>query len=91
MSYEEEIAWGVQQMLDADLQFPQDVPDTNVAKTNADHIRAMTDNELAEFLAPAFSCYRCPARLFCEKNDAGIGCHELVLNWLKQPYGGDGK
>ena len=26
MSYEEEIAFGVQQMLDADLQFPQDEP-----------------------------------------------------------------
>lgn len=64
------------------------VLDTNV-QTNADHIRSMTDEELAEFLAPSFSCYGCPARLFCEKDEVGTDCHELVSNWLKQPYGGD--
>ena len=28
----------------------KDVTDTNVGKTNADHIRSMTDEELADFL-----------------------------------------
>ncbi len=81
MSYEEEIAWGVQQMLDADLQFPQDVPDTNVVKTNADHIRAMTDDELAEFLCDA--TYK--------ENEQGYPIMRTVHKvwwhkWLKQPY-----
>ena len=55
-------------------------------KTNADHIRYMTDEELAGFLSPSFSCYGCPARPFCEKDEAGTDCNELVANWLKQPY-----
>ena len=32
MSYEEEIAFGVQQMLDADLQFPQEEPKVMLVK-----------------------------------------------------------
>ena len=60
----------------------------NKIVTNADRIRAMTDEELAEFLAPTFSCYGCPARLRCERDDAGTDCNELVADWLKQPYGG---
>jgi hypothetical protein len=81
MSYEEEIAWGVQQMLDADLQFPQDVPVRNVVKTNADHIRSMTDNELAEFLCDA--TYK--------ENEQGYPIMRTVNKvwwhkWLKQPY-----
>jgi hypothetical protein len=86
MSYEEDIAFGVQQMLDADLQFPQDTHYRKPVKTNADHIRSMTDEELAGFLSPGFSCYGCPARVFCEKEEAGTDCNELVANWLKQPY-----
>ena len=54
--------------------------------TNAQHIRSMTDEELAGFLSPSFSCYGCPARLFCEKDEVGTDCNELVANWLKQPY-----
>ena len=57
-------------------------------KTNADHIRSMTDEELVDYLAPTFSCYGCPARNYCEKDEAGTDCNELVANWLKQPYGG---
>ena len=60
--------------------------DPEAIKTNADHIRSMTDEELAGFLSPSFSCYGCPARLFCEKDEAGTDCNELVANWLKQPY-----
>lgn len=58
-------------------------------KTNADRIRSMTDEELADYLAPTFSCYGCPARNYCEKDEAGTDCNALVNGWLKQPYGGD--
>ena len=48
--------------------------DNNVI-TNADRIRAMTDDELVEWLD------FCP-QLYCE---ASADCRKCVLNWLKQP------
>jgi hypothetical protein len=67
----------------------KDVTDINVGdKTNADHIRSMTDEELAKFLLEIMSnsvCFGegmfpyhpCPQEQDCEK--CGLG-------WLKQPY-----
>lgn len=52
------------------------------ALTNADRIRAMTDEELARFLGQHSLCSRverCP--------DHGK-CHKCVLDWLKQPKEG---
>lgn len=53
------------------------------APTNADHIRSMTDTELAEiimcprgFAGPGIVC-------------AGKTCRECALNWLRQTYGKD--
>ena len=54
-------------------------------QTNADRIRAMSDEELAEFLAPSFTCYACPSRALCDKSD-GKDCNQGFLEWLKQPY-----
>ena len=49
-------------------------------KTNADRIRAMSDEELAEFLQDAkFYCQR-----NCEKCLRGTACISM-LQWLKQP------
>ena len=42
-------------------------------KTNADHIRSMTDEELAEFL----------------EGDYGNMEAGRAMDWLKQPYGGE--
>ena len=50
-------------------------------KTNADHIRSMTDEELAEML-----CVSCD---FCACNpldNCPSTCQVGVLNWLKQPF-----
>lgn len=52
--------------------------------TNADHIRYMTDEELAVFLHTSFSCYGCPARIVCESAD--LDCDDIVFDWIKQPY-----
>ena len=57
-------------------------------KTNADRIRAMSDEELAEYIEPRwFDCSD-----FCEDFDAGCSytCKhnkgaEFLLNWLKSP------
>ena len=61
----------------------KDVTDINVwDKTNADHIRSMTDEELARFLAEAVNgCMRHTE--VCEVDDTCNGC---FMEWLKQPY-----
>lgn len=51
----------------------KNVPVTNVVKSNADHIRYMTDEELAEFLC---------------RIDVRKGCTDMTRwsEWIKQPY-----
>lgn len=55
--------------------------------TNADHIRAMSDEELASWFCNSVTmecCYdTCPARHICSGNDNGM------LKWLKQPFEGE--
>lgn len=46
--------------------------------TNADCIRAMTDEELAEFIASGIPCDVCNPNDYCED------CEICVLNWLKK-------
>jgi hypothetical protein len=58
--------------------------DTNVP-TNADHIRSMTDEELAEFFAPKVICCACPSRNLCDKS-VDEDCNQIFEEWLKQPY-----
>lgn len=66
--------WDAYNMAIAALR-EQDAADTNVGhKSNADHIRSMTDGELAEFLRNSFWGRKQNARLFSLKE------------WLKQPY-----
>lgn len=56
-------------------------------KTNADHIRAMSDEELASWFCNSVTmecCYdTCPARHICSGDDNGM------LKWLKQPFEGE--
>jgi hypothetical protein len=65
--------------------------DTNV-RTNADHIRSMTDEELAELFKAFCEASECitPSGAVCPfystcPIDQCVGNH-LWLNWLKQPY-----
>lgn len=53
-------------------------------KTNADHIRSMTDEELAKILSTA--CLGCPVVGCKLHNYASYGCEKAFENWLKQPY-----
>lgn len=57
-------------------------------KTNADRIRAMTDEELAALLSEPCECSVDP-----EEDDyrecGNKFCIEYLLNWLKQPAEGD--
>lgn len=52
--------------------------------TNADHIRSMTDEELANLLSTA--CLGCPVVGCKLHNYASYGCRKAFENWLKQPY-----
>lgn len=52
--------------------------------TNADHIRAMSDEELAEILTKALFCRTCLARSVCMTN-AVDDCTKDHLTWLKRP------
>ena len=67
-----------------------DVPDTNVVKTNADHIRSMTDEELGRFciaLTDDGWPYACKNKPECDPVPKDPSdCNECFMNWLKQPY-----
>jgi hypothetical protein len=58
------------------------------ARTNGDHFRAQTDEELAEWVCSHMSVenceWRCPAKDICNHADNGM------IKWLKQPYEGGG-
>ena len=51
--------------------------------TNADRIRAMSDEELAEVLGELVHCGGCPMRDNCKVAD--LPCNNVLLEWLKQP------
>jgi hypothetical protein len=57
-------------------------------QTNADRIRAMSDEELAELVAKYFYCGLCPVRHKCI-TDEFQPCNKVVMYWLKQPAEGE--
>ena len=64
--------------------FNLDVPVIDVVKTNADHIRSMTDEELARDI---MRLNFCPPNIDEYKEcGAKADCHQCWLDWLKQPY-----
>lgn len=54
------------------------------AKTNADHIRAMSDEELAKFI-PNWS-YTDACKCGEHYVDCNNECEKCVAEWLRQPY-----
>lgn len=68
------------------LSFCIDGPCPDEAQTNADRIRAMTDEELAKFLcdfrtesAGDHYCAGCKAESYCRTG------HNGMIDWLQQP------
>jgi len=57
-------------------------PQIEKTQTNADRIRAMTDEELCEWI----ETHSCPDGA-CETllNDGFVDCHSCWLDWLKSP------
>lgn len=64
-------------------------------KTNADHIRSMTYEELAAFLECFEVCHHCSEHERLENEPLLRGercdedCENHMLDWLKQPYKAD--
>ena len=63
-----------------------DYPKPYKAQTNADRIRGMSDEELAEFLCSfradytcGYPCKGCKAERYCSAGHTG------TIDWLKQP------
>ena len=52
-------------------------------KTNADRIRAMSDQELAELFARG-ECGYCRIHDFCAAQENGLNCEASWLDWLSQ-------
>lgn len=60
-------------------------------QTNADHIRCMTDDELAEWIRNGISSDACD---YCDYNNGycdGSPCRgkaeaDIIVEWLQQPY-----
>lgn len=63
--------------------FNMDVPVIGVAKTNADHIRSMTDEEL---LGCLLELQDTAIKRFANFE---LPNYQWMADWLKQPYGGD--
>ena len=55
-------------------------PQATPPKTNADRIRSMSDEELAEWLEHHVSCSRCPLLEKC----VSYTCSENLQAWLKE-------
>ena len=71
------------------MVFPFECPvcghKTNMPKTNADRIRSMSDEELAQMLTDGkgtFSCFKC---LEFGDGECSMKCDERFLEWLQQP------
>lgn len=56
--------------------------------SNADRIRAMTDEELAELWWERVDCGECPVHKECKLT--GQDCKRLALDWLKEEVSTDG-
>jgi hypothetical protein len=55
-------------------------------KTNADHIREMSDDELSERMSKITHCMFCPIKcgIFCTEEE----CKAKWISWLRSPVEG---
>ncbi len=54
----------------------------NVIRTQADRIRAMSDEELARLHSTATACHRCEIP---DCDGGHLNCYDIWLDWLKSP------
>ena len=63
--------------------YGKDYPCKDRRISNADRIRAMTDEELAQLFADD-NCGYCRIHDFCFAKGCQINCEDVWLDWLKQ-------
>lgn len=71
---------------DSDMRLLKDLGFSLEARpqTNADHIRSMTDEELAKLLLDGCRGSKCEDR---PENEWGsVNCFQCRMDWLKQPW-----
>ena len=56
-----------------------------VLSTNADRIRAMSDEELAKFISIQSDDCLCSDNSKCDYHCGGDSCLKVLLDWLQQP------
>lgn len=75
--------------VNGDLSYCVQGPCPNETPSNADRIRSMSDEELAEFLSHVHDdpCESCCGNLYwCRRNNAPEPiCQKHFLEWLQQP------
>ena len=58
--------------------------------TNADHIRSMSDEELAKWIDWLFGrCEWCDTDKIATDDCNDVDCTPCILKWLKQPFEGE--
>ena len=71
-----------------------------IQMTNADHIRAMSDEEMTEWITAGENCIRTLCDIICGgecnaiatfKKSGAEACKEIVMKWLQQPAGEEDK
>jgi hypothetical protein len=66
-----------------------DYPKERKPQTNADRIRAMSDEELAEMIAETIDCSVCKSLPHSESDECPShphqACDDFWLDWLKSP------
>ena len=67
----------------------ENVSPTDKKATNADRIRAMSDEELADFIDKCEMNDIDYAKTFCDLCNGQYECDQCRLDWLKQPPKGE--
>ena len=76
----------LREALDMAVKALEDVTDKNVEKmTNADHIRTMSDKELAELIRSMMDCVSCEKMFSFKCDESYEHCLSVCLNWLQMP------
>ena len=86
-SYEVIIKTDSEEHYKATQDFARRLIDHAKPMTNADRIRAMTDEELCDFLSQYKFCDICEEG--CDNCTYHGDCDKRLLDWLKQPAEGD--
>lgn len=76
------LGWAIGDILETLELFRSLAPEP---QTNADRIRAMSDEELAKFISIQSDDCLCSDNSKCDYHCGGDSCLKVLLDWLQQP------